>query len=121
MSGASYGALLDAVRGVQWPARRVVPAGPVGAHHSRMRGASTEFAEYRAYRQGDEARRIDWRLLARSDRAYVRLTTDRAVLGTTIARRNTMKHDHNRFANADDCSSHAMNEAPPKMMPVPNA
>ena len=84
MSGASYGALLDAVRGVQWPARRVVPAGPVGAHHSRMRGASTEFAEYRAYRQGDEARRIDWRLLARSDRAYVRLTTDRAVLGTTI-------------------------------------
>ena len=84
MSGASYGALLDAVRGVQWPARRVVAAGPVGVHHSRMRGASTEFAEYRAYRQGDEARRIDWRLLARSDRAYVRLTTDRAVLGTTI-------------------------------------
>ena len=84
MSGASYGALLDGVRGVQWPARRVVPAGPVGTHHSRMRGASTEFAEYRAYRQGDDPRRIDWRLLARSDRAYIRLTTDRAVFGTTI-------------------------------------
>lgn len=81
---SSYGALLDAVRGVQWPARRVVPAGPVGTHHSHMRGASTEFAEYRAYRQGDDPRRIDWRLLARSDRAYIRLTTDRAVLGTTI-------------------------------------
>ena len=84
MSGASYGALLDAVRGVQWPARRIVPAGPVGAHHSHMRGASTEFAEYRAYRQGDDPRRLDWRLLARADRAYIRLTTDRAVLGTTI-------------------------------------
>jgi uncharacterized protein (DUF58 family) len=84
MSGTSYGALLDAVRGVQWPARRVVPAGPVGTHHSHMRGASTEFAEYRAYRQGDDPRRIDWRLLARADRAYIRLTTDRAVLGTTI-------------------------------------
>lgn len=81
---SSYGALLDAVRGVQWPARRVVPAGQVGTHHSHMRGASTEFAEYRAYRQGDDPRRIDWRLLARSDRAYIRLTTDRAVLGTTI-------------------------------------
>jgi uncharacterized protein (DUF58 family) len=80
----SYGALLDAVRGVQWPARRIVPAGPVGTHHSHMRGASTEFAEYRAYRQGDDPRRIDWRLLARSDRAYIRLTTDRAVLGTTV-------------------------------------
>lgn len=84
MSGESYGALLDAVRGVQWPARRIVAAGPVGAHHSHMRGASTEFAEYRAYRQGDDPRRIDWRLLARSDRTYIRLTTDRAVLGTTI-------------------------------------
>jgi uncharacterized protein (DUF58 family) len=81
---SSYGALLDAVRGVQWPARRIVAAGPVGTHHSHMRGASTEFAEYRAYRQGDDPRRIDWRLLARSDRAYIRLTTDRAVLGTTI-------------------------------------
>ena len=84
MSGPSYGALLDAVRGVQWPARRSVPAGPVGMHLSRTRGASSEFAEYRAYRQGDDPRRIDWRLLARSDRAYVRLTTDRAILGTTI-------------------------------------
>lgn len=84
MSVASYGALLDAVRGVQWPARRIVPAGPVGTHHSHMRGASTEFAEYRAYRQGDDPRRLDWRLLARSDRPYIRLTTDRAVLGTTI-------------------------------------
>ena len=84
MSGTSYGALLDAVRGVQWPARRVVPAGPVGTHRSHMRGASTEFAEYRAYRQGDDPRRIDWRLLGRADRAYIRLTTDRAVLGTTI-------------------------------------
>ena len=84
MSEPSYGALLDAVRGVQWPARRSVPAGPVGMHLSRTRGASSEFAEYRAYRQGDDPRRIDWRLLARSDRAYIRLTTDRAILGTTI-------------------------------------
>ena len=84
MSGPSYGALLDAVRGVQWPARRVVSGGLAGAHHSRMRGTSTEFAEYRLYRQGDDPRGIDWRLLARSDRAYIRLATDRAVLPTTI-------------------------------------
>lgn len=84
MSGPSYGPLLDAVRGVQWPARRVVSGGLAGTHHSRMRGTSTEFAEYRLYRQGDDPRRIDWRLLARSDRAYIRLATDRAVLPTTI-------------------------------------
>jgi uncharacterized protein (DUF58 family) len=49
-----------------------------------MRGTSAEFTEYRLYRQGDDPRRIDWRLLARSDRAYIRLATDRAVLPTSI-------------------------------------
>jgi uncharacterized protein (DUF58 family) len=78
------GALLDAVRGVHWQSRRPVMAGHAGTHHSRMRGTSAEFTEYRLYRQGDDPRRLDWRLLARSDRPYVRLATDRAVLPTTI-------------------------------------
>src|SRR5581483_10990842 len=84
MTAAAYGPLLDAVRGVHWAARRPVAAGATGAHHSRMRGTSAEFSEYRLYRQGDDPRRLDWRLLARSDRAYIRLATDRAVLPTTI-------------------------------------
>ena len=85
MSAAlSYGALLDAVRGVHWQARRAVTGAPAGTHHSKQRGTSAEFTEYRLYRQGDDPRRIDWRLLARSDRAYIRLATDRAVLPTTI-------------------------------------
>jgi uncharacterized protein (DUF58 family) len=80
----SYGALLDAVRGVHWPARHAVAIPMPGAHHSKLRGTSAEFTEYRLYRQGDDPRRLDWRLLARSDRAYIRLATDRAVLPTTI-------------------------------------
>ena len=79
-----YGALLDALRGVRWPARRPVATGAPGAHHSRARGVSAEFTEYRPYRQGDDPRRLDWKLLARSDRAYVRLATDRTVLGTVL-------------------------------------
>jgi uncharacterized protein (DUF58 family) len=81
---ASYGALLDAVRGVRWPARQRATGGTVGAHRSRRRGSSSEFSEFRPYRQGDDPRRVDWRLLARSDRAYVRLTTDRATMRTEI-------------------------------------
>ena len=84
MSGTSYGALLDAVRGVHWQARRAVANAIAGTHHSKQRGVSAEFTEYRLYRQGDDTRRIDWRLLARSDRAYIRLATDRAILPTTI-------------------------------------
>lgn len=78
------GPLLDALRTVRWPARRTVAAASAGVHTSRLRGSSPELEEYRVYRQGDDPRRIDWRLLARSDRAYVRLTTDRATLPTLV-------------------------------------
>ena len=84
MSAGPYGALLDAVRGVRWPAARRVAGASLGAHPSTLRGNSSEFSEFRPYRQGDDPRRVDWRLLARSDRAYVRLTTDRATFRTSV-------------------------------------
>ncbi len=84
MSARPYGALLDAVRGVRWPAARRVMGATLGAHPSQLRGNSSEFSEFRPYRQGDDPRRVDWRLLARSDRAYVRLTTDRATFRTSM-------------------------------------
>ncbi|MEO7823502.1 MAG: DUF58 domain-containing protein [Gemmatimonadaceae bacterium] len=79
-----YAPLLDAVRGIRWPARSAVRGGIPGAHSSRLRGISAEFTEYRPYRQGDDLRRIDWKLFARSDRAFIRLSNDRAILPTMI-------------------------------------
>ena len=81
---ASFGALLDAVRGLRWRARRASRLAVPGVHPSRVRGTSAEFTEYRPYRQGDEVRRIDWRLLARTDRAQIRLSEERAVTPTVI-------------------------------------
>ncbi|MEP6692702.1 MAG: DUF58 domain-containing protein [Gemmatimonadaceae bacterium] len=81
---AGYGALLDALRGVTWTARRPVRGAAAGTHRSPLRGVSPEFTEYRPYRQGDDPRRLDWRLLARTDRAYLRITSDRATIGTLI-------------------------------------
>jgi uncharacterized protein (DUF58 family) len=80
----SYGELLDALRGVTWPARRAIRGPASGTHPSRQRGISPEFTEYRPYRQGDDPRRLDWKLLARTDRAFLRITNDRATLGTTL-------------------------------------
>jgi uncharacterized protein (DUF58 family) len=80
----SYGALLDALRGVTWPSRRAVRGSASGTHRSRLRGVSPEFTEYRPYRQGDDPTRIDWKLLARTDRAYIRITSDRSTLATAI-------------------------------------
>jgi uncharacterized protein (DUF58 family) len=36
------------------------------------------------YRQGDDPKQLDWKLLGRSDRAFVRLTDDRALVATWI-------------------------------------
>jgi uncharacterized protein (DUF58 family) len=80
----SYGLLLDALRGVTWPARRTIRGPAAGTHRSRQRGVSPEFTEYRPYRQGDDPRRLDWKLLARTDRAFLRITNDRATLGTML-------------------------------------
>src|SRR5580692_7359035 len=81
---SQHAAMLDALRGVRWPARHNVSPGSPGAHRSRRLGAAVEFTEYRPYRYGDDPRRLDWKLLARTDRAYIRLTDDHAVLPTTI-------------------------------------
>ena len=43
-----------------------------GLHRSPRRGFSVEFAEHRAYQPGDELRYVDWKILARNDRLYVK-------------------------------------------------
>ena len=43
-----------------------------GRHRSRLRGASTEFHEYRAYSPGDDPHLVDWRVYARNDRHYIK-------------------------------------------------
>lgn len=79
-----YGALLDALRGVRWTARMRPRTTNVGAHTAKRIGPNVEVTEYRPYRQGDDPRRLDWKLLARTDRAYVRLAPDVATSPTLI-------------------------------------
>lgn len=52
--------------------RRMTGVRGFGTHASRNKGAGLEFAQYRAYEPGDEPRRIDWKLYARSDKFFVR-------------------------------------------------
>ena len=43
-----------------------------GMHRSPRFGFSQEFAEYRAYSEGDDPRFVDWNVFARTDRTYIR-------------------------------------------------
>ena len=74
--------LFDSLRGLSWPSRRRALGALPGTHRSRLRGSAPELSEYRLYRQGDDPRQLDWKLLARSDRAYIRLAEDRSLLAT---------------------------------------
>lgn len=74
--------LFDSLRGLSWPSRRRAMGSLPGTHRSRLRGTAPELSEYRLYRQGDDPRQLDWKLLARSDRAYIRLAEDRSLLAT---------------------------------------
>lgn len=65
-------ALLAAIGRLDLVARTVVEGFLVGLHRSPYRGLSQEFAEHRPYIAGDEMRRVDWRVYARTDRLYVK-------------------------------------------------
>ena len=60
------------LRDLRLATRHAAAGDGLGQHSSRSRGAGLEFAQYRAYEPGDEPRRIDWKLYARSDRYFVR-------------------------------------------------
>jgi uncharacterized protein (DUF58 family) len=53
-------------------ARMVVEGVINGLHRSPHLGSSMDFAEHRAYMPGDDIRRIDWKLFARSDRHFIK-------------------------------------------------
>jgi uncharacterized protein (DUF58 family) len=64
--------LIQRLNQLSLSARSVVEGSTAGLHRSRLKGASIEFHQHRAYVPGDEPRRLDWRVLARTDRPYVR-------------------------------------------------
>ena len=64
--------VLTRISNLELVARTVVEGFISGLHRSPHLGFSVNFAEYRAYRPGDDIRRIDWKVYGRLDRFYVK-------------------------------------------------
>jgi uncharacterized protein (DUF58 family) len=55
-----------------------------GKHRSPHKGFSVEFAEHRQYVPGDDLRNLDWRVLARKDRYYIKQYVEETNLRATL-------------------------------------
>jgi len=64
--------ILSRIGNLELLARTVVEGFINGMHRAPYFGASIDFAEHRGYVAGDDIRRVDWRLYARTDRYYVK-------------------------------------------------
>ncbi|MEO6437025.1 MAG: DUF58 domain-containing protein [Tepidisphaeraceae bacterium] len=55
-----------------------------GRHRSKQQGGAAEFVDFREYSAGEDLRRLDWKVLARTGRPYVRLYQDEVNLNCTV-------------------------------------
>jgi uncharacterized protein (DUF58 family) len=77
MSGNDYKSYLQPdvvsrLASMELRARLVVEGFITGLHKSPYHGFSVEFAEHRQYMPGDEIRRLDWKIYAKTDRYYIK-------------------------------------------------
>lgn len=72
MSRLSDPKILMAIKDLPLAAKTTVDGFMAGIHNSNVKGVGMEFSQYRSYQAGDDLRRLDWKMFARSDRYYIR-------------------------------------------------
>jgi uncharacterized protein (DUF58 family) len=106
-------ATLASISGLDLVAKTVVDGFVAGLHRSPDFGFSQEFAEYRAYSEGDDLRHVDWNVFARTDKTFLKkyrgeTNTQLLILLDTSASMGYGSHpvtklDYSRFVAASLC------------------
>jgi uncharacterized protein (DUF58 family) len=63
---------------------QVVEGAYAGRHRSRQAGGASEFREHRQYSPGDDVRWLDWKVLGRTGRSYVKVFEEETNLVATL-------------------------------------
>ena len=95
--------IIKSVSGLALISRIVVDGFLSGLNRSRRVGLGHEFSQYRGYEPGDDLRLLDWKMLARSGRYYIKqseVETHVAVKFILDASRS-MLHEENGLAKID--------------------
>ncbi len=72
--------VLESLRGFRLRGKRAAEGMLAGAHRSPRTGQAVEFAEHRQYAPGDDLRQLDWKVLGRTDKYYLRQREDETTL-----------------------------------------
>lgn len=92
--------LLATVDGLRLRARHVVEGFVAGMHRSPYRGFSIEFSEHREYAAGDDPRYLDWKVLGRTDKLYVKQYEDETNLIAYVTVDSSESMDYQGHAQA---------------------
>ncbi len=76
---------LAALQRMRFTTRHRIEGTYSGRHASRQKGGSGEFVDYREYSPGEDLRRLDWKVYARTGKSVIRLYQDETNLSCTLA------------------------------------
>ncbi len=76
---------LAALQHLRFSTRRRLEGAYSGRHHSRQQGGAAEFVDFREYTGGEDLRRLDWKVLGRIGKTFVRLHQEETNLLCTLA------------------------------------
>ncbi len=96
-------AALMRVKSLELRAKMVMEGFWKGLHRSPYHGFSVEFSEYRPYVRGDDPRFLDWKVMARTDRAYLKKFEDETNLRAHLLldRSRSMSYGSGGYSKAD--------------------
>lgn len=75
---------LASLQHLRFSTKRRIDGTYSGRHLSRQLGGAAEFVDFREYSPGDDLRRLDWKVLARTGRPYLRMYQDETNLGCAM-------------------------------------
>jgi uncharacterized protein (DUF58 family) len=76
---------LAALEQMRFTTRHYIEGTYSGRHRSRQQGGAGEFVDFREYTGGEDLRRVDWKVLARIGKAFIRLHQEETNLACTLA------------------------------------
>jgi uncharacterized protein (DUF58 family) len=80
-------------------ARQIVEGFITGLHKSPFYGFSVEFAEHRPYNAGDDLRHVDWKVVGKTERYYVKQYEEETNLRCTVVLDTSTSMDFKHFGS----------------------